>query len=244
MKTRTQPSSLNLSRPPVTAYPSRLGRIFSARNLVIVLAILALGIVLYFDVAWQWMAAWGATSQEITATLAGDELVPNPERVTTQAVTIRATPEQIYPWLLQLGVDRGGMYSYDELENLFGLDVYTIDHIDAKFQNVRAGDFWGFTPKNYSMQDGPGVFVTRLEPNRAVVGCFGVASQAPPPCTGTWQLVIKPQSDGTSRLILRSRTSPDSPMSGWFGRVFDGVTFIMQRGMLLGFRDRIQAANP
>lgn len=244
MSTRTQPSSLNRVHAPVPVRARRLRSVFSARNIAIVLAVMALGIVLYFGVVWQWMATWGATSQEITATLPGDELVSNPERVTTQAVTIRATPEQIYPWLLQIGVDRGGMYSYDDLENLVGLNVHTIDSIDAKFQNVQAGDFWGFTPKNYSVQDGPGVFVMQLAPNRAVVGCFGVASQPPPPCTGTWQLVVQPQSNDTSRLILRSRTSPDSPLSGWFGRVFDGVTFIMQRGMLLGFRDRIQSANP
>jgi hypothetical protein len=64
------------------------------------------------------MTTWGATAQEIQGAFPGDELVPNPVSQTTQAITIRAKPEQIYPWLLQIGVERGGMYSYDWLENL------------------------------------------------------------------------------------------------------------------------------
>lgn len=93
------------------------------------------------------------------------------------------------------------------------------------------------------MPDGPGIFVMQLQPYRAVIGCMGMASKPPPPCQVTFQLVLEPQGDGTTRLILRTRTSPDSPLRGWFGKGFDAIAFIMQRGMLLGFRDRIEATN-
>lgn len=188
-----------------------------------------------------WINTWGATAEEIRGALPGDELVANPVVETTQAVTIRATPEQIYPWLLQLGVDRGGMYSYDWIENLLGLNVHTIDYLDPQYQNPKPGDFWGFTPK--SSGDGPGVYVIKLDPNRAVLGCFGMRSVSPDPCTGTWQLFLQSQSNRTTRLILRARTAAASPMTGVLGAIFDPITFIMQRGMLLGFRDRIEAAN-
>jgi hypothetical protein len=199
--------------------------------------------VMYGLFVLPWMNTWGATAEEVRATLPGDELVPNPVSQTTQAITVRAKPEQVYPWLLQIGVDRGGMYSYDWLENLFGLNVYTIDRIVPELQNVKPGDFWGFTPKDSNISNGPGVFVMKLDPNRAVIGCFGALSAPPPPCTGTWQLVLQPQNDGATRLILRARTDAASPMTGIFGAIFDPITFVMQRGMLLGFRDRIEAAN-
>ncbi len=224
----------------VSAHSKRAGCL---RTVSIVVAILIIAFVLYRLFVLPWMNTWGATAEEIRASLPGDELVANPVSQTTQAVTIRAKPEQIYPWLLQIGVDRGGMYSYDWLENLMGLNVRTIDRIVPELQNVQSGDFWRFTPKNYGPPDGPGVFVVKLEPNRAVMGCFGVQSAPPPPCSGTWQLVLQPQSDGTTRLILRARTDAASPMTGIFGAIFDPITFVMQRGMLLGFRDRIQAAN-
>ena len=207
----------------------------------IVVAVLVVAFIVYRLFVLPWMNTWGATAQEIIAALPGDEIVPNPIVQTTQVVTIRATPAQIYPWLLQLAVDRGGMYSYDSIENLLGLNVYTIDYIDPKYQTVKPDDFWGFTPKESG--DGPGVWVVKLDPNRAVTGCFGMRSVQPTPCTGTWQLVLQPSNDGTTRLILRSRTDAASPMTGIFGAIFDPITFIMQRGMLLGFRDRIEIAN-
>jgi hypothetical protein len=72
---------------------------------------------------------------------------------------------------------------------------------------------------------------------------MSTANLVPPPCTSTFQLVLQPQADGTTRLILRSRTGADSPMSGAFGKAFDAIAFIMQRGMLLGFRERIEASR-
>lgn len=199
--------------------------------------------VCYRSFVLAWMNTWGATAAEVHVSLPGDELVPNPVSQTTQAVTINATPEQIFPWLLQIGVDRGGMYSYDWLENLMGLNVHSIDRLVPELQTASAGDFWRFTPKDFFIADGPGVFVMDLEPNRAIVGCFGVPSKPPPPCSGTWQLVLDPKGNGTTRLILRARTDAASPMTGLFGAVFDPITFVMQRGMLLGFRDRVEATN-
>jgi hypothetical protein len=175
--------------------------------------------------------------------LPGDELVPNPTTQTTMAVTIRATPDQVYPWLLQLGVDRGGMYSYDWLENLFGLNVHTIDHIVPGLQNVKPGDFFRFTPKDFALPNGPGLYVTELNPPQILLGCFGLSSFQPTPCTQTWQFVLTAQGDGTTRLVLRSRTDAGSAFSAQMSKLFDTIALTMQRGMLLGFRDRIQAAK-
>src|SRR5574338_1514041 len=63
-----------------------------------------------------WMDRWGASENEISASLAGDELVSSPRYVYNRAVTVNATPEQIYPWLVQMGAEKGGMYSYSWFE--------------------------------------------------------------------------------------------------------------------------------
>ena len=73
---------------------------------------------------YPWISRWGATALETADRYPGDDLVSGPRFRTARAVTVNAAPEKIWPWLLLLGVDRGGMYSYDWLENLFGLKVH------------------------------------------------------------------------------------------------------------------------
>src|SRR6266536_5684983 len=63
-----------------------------------------------------WQLRWGATDEERDATLAGDDLIPNPDLIATRAITVHATADQVWPWIAQLGQGRGGFYSYDALE--------------------------------------------------------------------------------------------------------------------------------
>ena len=84
---------------------------------------------------------WGATESEIRSDLPGDERVSNPSYVSTRAVTIGATPGDIWPWLAQLGYRRGGLYSYDWLDRLFGyLDAPSAEEILPGYESIRAGD--------------------------------------------------------------------------------------------------------
>jgi hypothetical protein len=85
-------------------------------KLVGILAGLAVITVIVIIALTPWMDRWGATDEEIPATFPGDELVPEPAGFVNRAVTIHATPEQIYPWLLQIGADKGGWYSYTWFE--------------------------------------------------------------------------------------------------------------------------------
>ncbi len=71
----------------------------------------------------SWRLGWGATDEELKWALVGDELVPQPKWSYTQAITIRASAEQAWPWLVQMGQGRGGFYSYEWLENLIGCDT-------------------------------------------------------------------------------------------------------------------------
>jgi hypothetical protein len=79
---------------------------------------------------------WGATSAEASQAMPGDL---NGMRW-TRAITIAATPEQIWPWLAQWGQGRGGWYSYDWLENIFGFNIHTASQIIPEYQNPAVGD--------------------------------------------------------------------------------------------------------
>jgi hypothetical protein len=71
----------------------------------------------------------------------GDALIPDPTDLSMQAVTVNAPPEDIWPWLVQIGYQRGGLYSYDWLDRLFGyLDRPSATRILPEFQRLAVGD--------------------------------------------------------------------------------------------------------
>ena len=217
----------------VAASPRRIGRI--GRALLLFAGFWAAATVLYLLVLWPWMRGWGATAAEQAADLPGDDIVPTPNLRTTKAITIQAPPEAVYPWLLQIGVDRGGMYSYDWLENLFGLQVHSVDRIMPEYQQVAVGDFWRFTPADFPLNPGPGLYVQELLPNRAVLLTFGLETGADEAPFDTWQFVLTPQADGSTRLLLRSNMAikPALPI-----KLTYFAQFIMERKMLLTLRER------
>ena len=83
---------------------------------------------------------WGATTAEADQRLPGDELLPAAQLVTTRAIGIDAPAEAVWPWLVQMGSGRAGAYSYDWIENLFGLDMHSANVILPQFQDLKAGD--------------------------------------------------------------------------------------------------------
>lgn len=201
------------------------------------LAAVTLGIFANLFLFWPWMSTWGATKEERQKALPGDSLVPNAKIEATKGLTIGASPEAIYPWLLQLGVDRGGMYSYDWLENLAGLNVHSVDTIVPAYQVIEVGDFWRFTPKDYVLNPGPGLYVKELRPNSAVLLCFGMENKPDDACVFTWQFVLEPQADGTTRLLLRSRMAIEQQLPI---KLTYFIQFIMERKMLLEIRERAE----
>lgn len=209
-----------------------------AGYLILAVALLAL---ITEVIVFPWIKTWGASPVETSMALAGDSLVPATSFETTKAVSIQAAPDQIYPWLLQLGVDRGGMYSYTWIENLMGLHVTNVDVIRPDLQEVAVGDFLRFVPTDFPAQPGPGLYVKRMVQNEAFILCFGIEGSPDEPCTSTWQFVIHPQPDGSTRLILRNRISDqESWQNTTFGRLFMIPTFVMERKMLLGIKERAE----
>jgi hypothetical protein len=216
------------------------------RILLSLVGALSLALPLYFLVVWPWISRWGATNEEALHKLSGDELVANPSVVTTKAITINAPPQAVWPWLMQLGVDRGGMYSYLWVENwLLHLNVTNSDAIHPEWQDLQAGDFVRFTPKNFALNPGPGMYVVRMETNHALIGCFGIeGSTVDCNRSATWQFILTPQADHTTRLILRSRMAgPPSVIASLAGKLAYAPQFYMERKMLLGIKQRAEMFN-
>src|SRR5438270_6783401 len=76
-----------------------------------------------------WFLNWGATDEEVARDWPGDEMAPAAASVATRAITIHAPAEAVWPWIDQIGQERGGFYSYSWLENLFGARIHNADRI-------------------------------------------------------------------------------------------------------------------
>jgi hypothetical protein len=172
---------------------------------------------------------WGARRDEIERVLPGDELVPNATYTSTRAVTIEATPADIWPWLAQMGHGRGGLYSYDWLDRAFGyLDAPSSNAVLPEFQELKAGD-------TIPMGRGPSWPVRIAEPDRALV-LEPVAGRI------TWMFALVPVSDAATRLVTRVRCAPPASLQERVVMALvDPAAFVMTRGMLLGIKRRAEA---
>jgi hypothetical protein len=179
----------------------------------------------------DWYLEWGATDAEADAAMAGDEQVPAPNYQTTLGVTVHASPEDVWPWLVQIGYRRGGLYSYDWLDRLFGyLDRPSADEILPEFQQLKVGDA-------IPMGRGPAFPVTELQPVRALV--MGGAAEG---LEWTWQWELRAGDGRRTRLISRNRARvPRTIGSTVFMWVLEPAAFLMTRKMLLGIRRRAEA---
>jgi hypothetical protein len=123
---------------------------------VAVLGAILFGVYLRFIRPWQ--LRWGANDEEVARTLSGDDVVKHPTFNATRGVTVQAQPEEIWPWLLQMGVTRAGWYSYDLFDNL---GKTSAERIIPALQHVAVGDVIPMSPDGKQ-----GLWVKDFEPNQ------------------------------------------------------------------------------
>jgi hypothetical protein len=182
---------------------------------------------------------WGATAAEQQMTLPGDEFVPDPADVITRAVTVNAPAEDAWRWLIQIGQNRGGMYSYDWLENLLGLRIHSAREIRAGWQQLAVGDQVCLVrPGWLGLKAGFSLPVARIEPGRAIV-----LREQPPaqPWDAIWSFHLLPGDSRHCRLLARSRGARQHGPARIAGYAMDPVTLLMTRKMLLGIKERAEA---
>jgi hypothetical protein len=188
----------------------------------------------YPAVVRPWHLRWGATDAEIAMPLPGDDLVPNPVgAMPTRAVTIEATPAEIWPWLAQLGADKGGYYSYTWIEALLNCPMSNADRIHPEWQNPQPGDLVKMCPKEFGP---PPYEVAAVLPQRAFILGHRLEGAAGAGWHSIWAFVLEPVDADTTRLIVRGRNAVEE---GWMAWVEPGV-FIMERGLLLGVKARAE----
>jgi hypothetical protein len=193
--------------------------------------------------------SWGTTGDETRKALPGDEWVSHPISQATHAISINAPADKVWPWLVQIGQGRGGFYSYDWLENLFGCDIHNVDQIEPAWQQLRVGDGVRLHPQ------APPLDVVAVEPNRAIVLAGGTDLQANLPVDTsflklhtyrafTWAFVLEEQPGKPTRLIARVRVAWDRGIRHFFrSRLFlEPAHSIMQRKMNLGIKKQVEAS--
>jgi len=197
-----------------------------------ILVILAL-LVLYWFTLRRWFARWGTTRDELTRVMAGDTGIADPTHSATQAVTVNAPPESIWPWLVQIGYQRGGLYSYDWLDRLFGfLDRPSAERIIPEFQHLAVGDkiFLGTRVE---------LTVKALELSRTLVlynKAYGYE--------WVWQFGLYPLDDEQTRLVTRGTERFPNTVGAWlFMRIMEPASFVMTRRMLLGLKRRAERVS-
>ncbi|HZU86095.1 MAG TPA: hypothetical protein VFF78_01350 [Anaerolineaceae bacterium] len=185
-----------------------------------------------------WYNRWGATNEECSRTLPGDELVPNPKLLYTHAITMHASAAQVWPWLVQIGQGRGGLYSYDGLENLIGCDIHSADRIVPEFQNLKVGDHVLFGPAEKKF---PGQVVAQIEPEKALVMYALDPVKREAVKTVTWTFILEQQDAHTTRLIARGRNwYADGFANALIWHMVEPVSFVMERRMFKGLKARVE----
>jgi hypothetical protein len=204
-------------------------RLATRTGLAATVAVAAVGIEVATYPRWRsWCVNWGATADETSRELPGDDLLTEPHVVTTRAIGIYAPAGLIWPWLVQMGPGRGGAYTYDWIENLLGLNMHSANQILTQYQDLKVGDAQHLGPR------GPVLRVAALEPEHALVLRSDDGKWV-------WAFVLAQAGDLT-RLISRNRIAA-SP--GPLGRavttyLMEPGSLIMERKMLIGIRQRAE----
>lgn len=216
---------------------SRRGVVRLARALRALRAAAAFGFLAYLVVLVMfrpWQRDWGSTPEERASLLPGDERAGDPARAGDRAIAIDAPACDVWAWLVQIGQDRGGFYSYAWLENAFGVPVTNANRLDPRWQNLETGDFVRATPPTWA----GGVFGDRIGwPVDHVDECRLLSMRY-------WIFDVEATSHMTSRLHIRTHAGDAPvPVAPLLFLVFEPAHFVMERGMLRGIKARAEARS-
>ena len=175
---------------------------------------------------------WGTVGTEATDPLPGDELVPVPKWSSTLGISVDASPEDVWPWIAQVGQGRGGFYTYQTLENIVGCKITNTTEILPDHQHPEVGEDIYLHPTT------PPLRIEIVDPPNSLVLLGSPADIAGEESWGmsTWQFVVNSGPDGGSRLLTRGRYDYTAD---WKSRLAFGsflikaITFVMSRKMMI-----------
>lgn len=189
---------------------------------------------------------WGLSYKEANSPFPGDHLVPQPRSEFVHSIEINAPASLVWPWIAQIGQGRGGFYSYEILENIFGLQIYNSDKILSEFQQPKIGDLISFSPKDSCpvviFEHGKAMAIENwFDLNKNAI--YNQALESPMNYLHlSWLWMVEPLDDTRSRFISRNRVdySPSLKNSLLFGPMGEPVVFAMDRKMCYGIKRRAE----
>jgi hypothetical protein len=193
-----------------------------------IVAAVAVVAVAFFGLYRPWHLKWGATPEELARRMHGDEIVRRPIFNATRVVTVNARPEDIWPWLVQIGFGRAGWYSIDLFDNL---GRHSSERIVPELQHIEVGDLVPLGPG-----EGSGMFVKEFVLNQSILWWTGKEAQT------TWAWGLYPTIGGATRLVTRVRApfSWRQPISAVWLVLTEVADFPMMRKCLLGIKHRAE----
>jgi len=196
---------------------------------VVLAALAAVVAVIYLRFIRPWQLRWGAINAEVERAMPGDDVVKFPTFNATRGVTIQARPEEIWPWLLQIGVTRAGWYSYDLLDNL---GRPSAQRIIPEWQHVAVGDVIPMSPDGKQ-----GLRVKDFEANQWMLWWDNKGDS-------TWYWGLSPLDESQTRLITRVRTQYHwlSPTI-LFSLLVEFTDIVMMRKCMLGIKRRAEHSH-
>jgi len=199
----------------------------------VALAAIAVGLagIGFFALYRPWQLRWGASREEVARSMHGDEVVPAPIFNATRAVTIEARPEDVWPWILQIGFGRAGWYTYDLLDNM---GRHSAERLEPELQHMEVGDLVPMGPGKDA-----GMRVKGFETNRWMLWWDKNHLT-------TWLWNLDPMPDGSTRLVTRVRARPSwrHPTTAMWLLLFEVADFPLMRKCLLGIKRRAEALVP
>jgi hypothetical protein len=195
-------------------------------GLILVLLAAALLLVVYLFIVRPKQMIWGATKEEVSQPLIGDDIVKKPHFVATRAVTINAPPSEVWKWIIQIGSARAGWYSLDLIDNA---GVPSSRELLPEFQKIEEGYYIPFTPDQKN-----GMWVKEYKEHETILWWDKKGN-------GTWGWYLRQVDDGKTRLITRLRTKYDLSFPwGIYYMIYDFGDIIMMRKCLLGIKERAE----
>lgn len=190
---------------------------------------------------------WGATEHEAHKPLPGDELIPNPRMEYTRAISIKAPPERVWPWLIQIGYGRAGWYSYDVLEDMVGAGAFvdgdSAERVVPELQTLAYGD-------PVALHEDLAFRVHTIEPPRELILSDMRDGGGEDFVHCSWAFVLEdpddsePEFAGGTRLLIRWRLdyTPKRSNDLMWKMFVEPINFVMERKMMLGLKHRAEGA--
>ena len=196
---------------------------------------LVAGAVLY--AARRYFRDWGTTKAESSGKMPGDRLLSPPVLQATEAVWVEAGAADVWPWLVQMGQDRGGLYSFEKLEDAVGLHYRNADRIHPEWQRIAVGDVVRLVPRGWlGLDDGIELRVAEVIDGQSLV----LRAQPGLPWDIVWSFHVIPHWDDRCRLVIRSRLALRHPAEIAVAELLGPARALITRGILLGIKRRAE----